>query len=93
MKKRTEITIETDRLLVVNHRRRNLTAWCEACRMEVRMVTVDEAAARINVPSLAIYHRVETGGLHFTETSDGLLLICFNSLLRIHDDTTARAPK
>ena len=83
MKKKTEITIETDRLLVVHHRRGNPAAWCEACRMEVRMVTVDEAAARARVSSLAIYHLVETGGLHFAETSDGLLLICFNSLLRI----------
>jgi hypothetical protein len=30
----------------------------------------------------AIYRRVEAGELHFTETPEGQLLICLNSILR-----------
>jgi len=44
------------------------------------MVTPDEAAALSRVSSLTIYRWLEAEKLHFIETSDGLLLICINSL-------------
>ena len=44
------------------------------------MVTVDEAAVRARVNSLAIYRLVEAGALHFSETTAGALLVCANSL-------------
>ncbi len=55
--------------------------WCEACAAQVRMVTAEEAAMIAEVSARAIYRRVEAGRIHFTETPEGLLLICFNSLL------------
>ena len=77
--KRTQITFETERLLLVS-RRRNLIAPCAACGAQTRMITVDEAAALAQVSALAIYHRVEAGTLHFMESPAGALLICFSSL-------------
>ena len=81
MKKRTRtrITFETERLLVIS-RRLNLTALCSGCGGQSRMVTVDEAAVRARVNSLAIYRLVEAGALHFTETTAGGLLVCATSL-------------
>ena len=81
MKRRTEITIETDRLLVLRHHRRaHAEAKCAACGAETPMVTVDEAAAMSRTSSRAIYRLVEAEQLHFTETSEGRLFICPNSL-------------
>jgi hypothetical protein len=78
--KRTEITIETDRLLVVATRRVSVMSWCPACGHRTNMVTVDEAAGLGCVSSRTIYQWVESERLHFAETSEGRLLICSDSI-------------
>jgi hypothetical protein len=83
-KRRTEITVETDRVLVVRRRRGGpVTAWCPDCRNQVPMLTPDEAGAVARISMRAIYRRVEASGLHFAETPQGLLLVCLNSLRRL----------
>ena len=79
MKKRMEITVETDRVMLVNSRK-SPVIWCEACAASVRMLTVDEAAALAGASSRSVYRRVEAGQLHFAETVEGRLFICSNSL-------------
>jgi len=44
------------------------------------MVTIDEAAKLARVSSRTVYRWVEDDSLHFTETSDGRLLICCESI-------------
>jgi hypothetical protein len=77
MKTRTEITVETERLVVVNRRRRN--AWCATCARQVEMLNVDDAAIFAHVNSRTIFHWAESGVVHSTETPEGLLLICPHS--------------
>lgn len=79
MIRRTRVTIQTERLLMMSSSR-SLYSLCEACGDEVRMVTVDQAAALTRVYSREIYREVEAGKLHFTEATQGSLLICLNSL-------------
>lgn len=79
--KRTEITIETHRVQVIRRSRRMERAWCEACAAVVQMVTPEEAAALSRVSARTIYRRVEADQLHFTETTEGRLRVCFNSTL------------
>ena len=80
-KKRREVTIETERILFVGHRRGNPILWCDRCGEDVLMLTVDEAAIMSRSTSRMIFKLVEAGRLHFTETLEGRLLICFNSLV------------
>ena len=79
-KRRTEITIETDRVFVLSRRRISVLTWCAACGERVTMITPDEAAITARVSSRAIYRWMEAERLHFTETADGFLLVCTNSL-------------
>ncbi|MCM3873509.1 MAG: hypothetical protein ND895_22730 [Pyrinomonadaceae bacterium] len=92
MKRRTEITIETERLLVLGRNLRHSGSrsqerlprplvWCLSCADHVRPLTTDEAAIQAHVTSLTVFHWVESELLHYIESSDGLLLICPNSLL------------
>ena len=78
--RRTEITIEVERTLVVSRRRR-LAEWCPACGAEAEMVTPSEAAAVAGVGSHVIFRRAEDGGLHSRVTPEGALLVCLNSLV------------
>lgn len=77
MKTRTEITVERDRLVIVNKRRRD--AWCSPCSRQVEMLTVDDAAIFAQVNSRTIFHWAESGVVHSSETPEGLLLICPHS--------------
>ncbi|HEX5733301.1 MAG TPA: helix-turn-helix domain-containing protein [Blastocatellia bacterium] len=79
-KKRTEITIETDRIVVISRRRLSARAWCKSCGRQVSMVTADEAARLAPVTSRTIYAWVEAGRLHSMKMSDGRLLICLESI-------------
>jgi predicted site-specific integrase-resolvase len=44
------------------------------------MVTADDAATIAKVSSRTIYRRVEAGETHYTETAEGRLLVCTNSI-------------
>jgi len=78
MKTRTEITVEMDRWVVVSRRKR--TAWCAGCAREVQMLSIDDAAIFARVNSWTIFRWAEMGAVHSTDTPEGLLLICSNSL-------------
>jgi hypothetical protein len=77
MKTRTEITLETERWIVVS--RPGKRRWCPACAIDVEMITIDDAALVAEVSSRTIFRWVESGVLHASETPQGLLLVCPNS--------------
>ena len=80
-KRRTEITIETNQVLVVRRRSQVTLAWCVSCDQRVRMVTPDQAAVVAGVSMRTINRWVEADRLHFTETADGILFVCLISIL------------
>ena len=82
--RRVEISFEVDRPIVPagNHE-----DWCETCQTHARMLTVDEAALLLEIKSRAVFHLVEEGTVHSSETSQGLLRICLNSLVWISTQT------
>ena len=77
MKARTEITVETDRWVIVKRHRR--TAWCSTCSHRVEMLNVDDAAILAQVNSRTVFQWAESGTVHSSETPEGLLLICPHS--------------
>jgi len=79
-KRRIEITVERHRVLTVRTRRISATGWCAQCGMKVQMVTAEDASRTAQVTPRTIYRWAEAGQLHFTESQDGLLLICLKSL-------------
>jgi hypothetical protein len=80
-KKRTEITIEIDEVVFVRgFSKLSGRAWCVGCANEVFMVTPAQAAVIAQVSVRTVNRWVEEGRIHFTETQDGLLFACLNSL-------------
>ena len=79
---RTEITIKTDRILVIRRSRRSLPVWCDECAEPSRMLTTEEAARVSGIAMRTICLLVATDKVHFKEIADGLLLICTKSLLK-----------
>ena len=79
MKRRTEITIETRRRLIVRRPPRTANGWCDRCLTQVEMITPNDAAALLKISSRAIYRWIEEGQLHFIDDSTGLR-VCARSL-------------
>ena len=73
MLKRTEITIETERVLVVSQRSSESTVlWCGQCGQMVTMLTIYQAVRMLGLAT--------SGLLHFAITPEGRLFICSDSL-------------
>lgn len=79
-KTRTEIVVETHRVLVIRRRGSLLEGWCARCSKQVGMIRLEEAALA-GLSLHAIYQQARAGKLHLTESSDGLPSVCLNSLL------------
>jgi len=79
MGRRTEITIETHRRLIVRQFGGSVLGWCNVCLSEVLLITPNKAAAVAEVSSRTIYQWLEEGLVHFNENL-GVLMICAESL-------------
>jgi len=79
-KRRIEISVEGNEFLIIKRPETLLAKWCESCEGTVLMVTPEEARVIAGVSWRTISQWVESGRVHFTETPEGLLLICINSL-------------
>jgi hypothetical protein len=81
MKKRTaRITVETERFLVISRSPRCFEGWCKQCRTQVRLIGLEEAAAIAGATQRAIFRWAEAGEIHFSETEDGKVRFCLNSI-------------
>ena len=78
-RKRTEITVET-RLLVLRRARNHARLFCATCLSPTPLIAPDEAAVLAGVSTRTIYRWVEAEQLHYSETPEGRLLVCPNSL-------------
>ena len=82
MRKKTTVSVETERILTIRRRRLEIDGWCEGCGGRVKVVTPETASAITGLSVRAICRMVDAGSLHFFETPDGLLMLCSNALLQ-----------
>jgi hypothetical protein len=77
--KRTEITIETERILIIR-RRRSVRAWCRECGCEAEMVSLGEAEARTEESEEEFRKFAPSHKCHFSENREGICLVCLERL-------------
>lgn len=78
---RTEITIETRAVVVMNRRSSVFQNWCADCGKPARMVLLEEVALTGASPG-AIRRRLEANAIHVIEAEGGLNFICLDSMLK-----------
>ena len=78
---RTEITIQTDRLLIIR-RGRSTPAWCRECGREVEMVEFSQAGALTGNSQPLLPDSAKSHGWHVSEDQNGSPLICLESVLK-----------
>lgn len=79
MMTRTEITLEMDRLIMINRKPKEWL-WCSPCMSDVEMITINNAALRAEVSSSDIVDCLKSGVLHYKKSREGRFLVCANSL-------------
>ena len=84
--KRTEVTIETETLIIFRRGADALRAWCERCGTESLMLSPGAAATLGGVTPTVIYARVKSGSIHFIELPGGVPLICASSVSLINHE-------
>jgi hypothetical protein len=78
-RKRTEIVIETDQILIIR-RRGVMRAWCPECGGETEMGVVEEATGLGGMPEHVWRGMTRANGWHVVQGQDGTRLICLNSM-------------
>ena len=78
-RRRTEITVETS-WLVLRRGRHHAPCYCARCPSPTPLIAPEEAAVLAGVSTRTIYRWVEAEQLHYSETPEGRLLVCPNSL-------------
>jgi hypothetical protein len=81
MPKLTNITVETESLLILRGGRA-LQAWCPGCGSEVEMIPLDGIGVISNLNPPEVEAWIESEDLHHSEGADGTLRICLNSMLK-----------
>jgi len=83
MKTKAAVTIETERLLVIQRSPGSVESWCGVCAAQVDMVGVQEAATIAGASEREIFQLSEAGAIHLAETAEGRAFFCVPSLLKI----------
>lgn len=82
-KRRTRITVETERVLIIRGGNSESDGWCGQCGARVKLLAPETAAALTGLGRRALYRLVETGQVHFTESRDAIVSICLESLTTV----------
>jgi hypothetical protein len=83
-RKRIEINIETDRVLIIR-RRRAVRMTCRECGSEVDMINLKAAQVLSGLEPSALREYIENKAWHASEGHDGQPLVCLESILRWWD--------
>lgn len=75
-----ERRVERPQLVIINRPFVSPKKSCDRCSQPSGMITPDEAAALCEVSTRTVYHWLESGQIHFSETVGEGLLICLSSL-------------
>jgi hypothetical protein len=77
---RTEITVQTDRIVLI--RRRFRRVWCQQCGREVEAIAMGDATNLAGGKQLTLPGDAESGEWHVCVSNDGETLVCLESLLK-----------
>jgi hypothetical protein len=80
MAKRTQITIETESLLILRSRN-SMRGWCPVCAAEGEMIALENAGVVSNLERRDLENWLNSADLHRLQAADGSAVICLNSLL------------
>lgn len=87
--RRTEKTVEIHEFYSIRAASGSLPALCAECPTgDAIMLSPEQAAVLARVPTRMIYRWVETGSIHYSEATNGSLIVCIRSLVATRNQVT-----
>lgn len=80
--RRTKIRFEKHELTLIRLNRK-ARVFCRICRAETSHLTVSQMAKIFAISEKTVFRLAESGEFHSTETADGTLLICADSVANL----------
>jgi hypothetical protein len=77
--KRLKIKLESHELKIVRFGRQQ-KFFCEICQEETRHLTVAQMSVVLGISEINIFRLAIDGRFHLTETADGKLMLCAESM-------------
>jgi hypothetical protein len=78
--RRTEITVETDEIVIIRSTQSGRLILCPECAVPVVMITPEQAAAIACTNIRVIYRLADEGRVHYAETAEASLMVCPRSV-------------
>jgi hypothetical protein len=82
VRRTTEITIETEQVLIIR-RRRGIRSWCGKCGREVDVVRLQDVASATGRNEPALRDSPVARKWHLRECNDGTTFVCLDSILKM----------
>jgi hypothetical protein len=82
------ITNETHEIFILRRGKNAYSEYCAKCEKTVAMLNLDAATIETGIRTTEVFYLLESGEIHSIETNSGQLLICKDSLLRVHKNET-----
>jgi hypothetical protein len=80
--KRTEVTIETNQVVLIRSRQQPVRSWCPECRREVDMIDLKEVESLTGTTQPMLSSSGGDRRWHWSQAEDGSSLVCLESLLK-----------
>lgn len=80
MNRTRQITIETHSITIIRTRGRQNSAHCECCGETVTAFAPGQIAAVLRLDLTEVCRQIETKQIHLTNDSEGVAMVCGNSL-------------
>lgn len=80
--KRTVINFQAREFWLIHKAKEEDRPFCKECNAETDWLSPEQAVVVTGLNAREIFRRVESGKLHFKETTDGFLFICAQSLVQ-----------
>ena len=81
-RRKIQITVESNHLLILRQRKTITKAWCEACEMQVEMLMVRDNTELALTKWRDLVNQAEGRRVHVVPHNEtGLTLVCLNSLM------------
>lgn len=78
--RRTEIMMETHETTVIRFRHSQTIIFCESCQANTQHLSIFQAVSILSLSESKIAQFADDKQIHLTQTADGLLMLCGNSL-------------
>ncbi|MGH9967744.1 MAG: hypothetical protein ACREBG_07890 [Pyrinomonadaceae bacterium] len=74
IRRRIQITVESDKTLIMRERKNFTKIWCDVCSRQVEMLMLADDRD-------VMFSEADARRLHVVKTPSGLIFVCLNSLI------------